>query len=203
MIRMEYPRAELERYPDSEKVFALKKQVDMLTYNLQIVLDSIEDDMQNLVITDTSSGGDEPTPVPYTETDPTVPAWAKQPTKPTYTAVEVGALPSGTTIPTKTSDLTNDSGFITGYTETDPTVPAWAKASNKPTYTASEVGALPSTTSIPSKTSDLTNDSNFITLNQVPKELPTVTSSDNGKVLRVVSGAWSAVLLPSASGVSF
>lgn len=33
--------------------------------------------------------------------------------------------------------------------------------------------------------------------------LPAVTSSDNGKVLRVVNGAWSAVELPSASGVSF
>lgn len=32
----------------------------------------------------------------YTETDPTVPAWAKEPTKPTYTASEVGADPSGT-----------------------------------------------------------------------------------------------------------
>lgn len=66
-------------------------------------------------------------------------------------------------VPTKTSDLTNDSGFITGYTETDPTVPAWAKAASKPSYTASEVGALPSTTVIPSKTSDLTNDSGYIT----------------------------------------
>lgn len=47
------------------------------------------------------------------ETDPTVPAWAKQPSKPSYTASEVGALPNTTTIPTKTSDLTNDSGFIT------------------------------------------------------------------------------------------
>lgn len=28
----------------------------------------------------------------YTETDPTVPTWAKSPTKPTYTAAEVGAL---------------------------------------------------------------------------------------------------------------
>lgn len=46
-------------------------------------------------------------------------------------------------IPTKTSQLTNDSGFITGYTETDPTVPSWAKQSAKPTYTASEVGADP------------------------------------------------------------
>lgn len=47
-------------------------------------------------------------------------------------------------IPTKTSDLTNDAGFITGYTETDPTVPSWAKKSTKPTYTASEVGAAKS-----------------------------------------------------------
>ena len=45
-------------------------------------------------------------------------------------------------VPTKTSDLTNDAGYITGYTETDPTVPAWAKASSKPTYTAAEVGAI-------------------------------------------------------------
>ena len=49
--------------------------------------------------------------------------------------------PTIPTVPTKVSDLENDSGFITGYTETDPTVPSWAKAASKPTYTASEVGA--------------------------------------------------------------
>ena len=37
----------------------------------------------------------------------------------------------------------------------------------------------------------------------IPDGLPAVTSSDNDKVLRVVNGAWAAVLLPSASGVSF
>ena len=42
-------------------------------------------------------------------------------------------------IPTKTSDLTNDSGFLTSYTETDPTVPSWAKASTKPSYDADEI----------------------------------------------------------------
>ena len=47
------------------------------------------------------------------ETDPTVPAWAKTPTKPTYTAEEVGALSNDVTIPTKVSELTNDSGFVT------------------------------------------------------------------------------------------
>ena len=35
----------------------------------------------------------------FTETDPTVPAWAKAETKPSYTAVEVGALPEDTEIP--------------------------------------------------------------------------------------------------------
>lgn len=50
------------------------------------------------------------------------------------TASDVGALPASTPIPTKTSDLTNDSGFITS-------------------------GDIPA---IPTKTSDLTNDSNFV-----------------------------------------
>lgn len=35
----------------------------------------------------------------FEETDPTVPAWAKHPNKPTYTASEVGALPADTVIP--------------------------------------------------------------------------------------------------------
>ena len=46
------------------------------------------------------------------ETDPSVPEWAKQSKKPSYTADEVGALPKDTKIPAKTSDLENDSGFI-------------------------------------------------------------------------------------------
>lgn len=69
----------------------------------------------------------------------------------TLSASDVGALSDQTTIPTKVSDLTNDSGFITSYTETDPTVPSWAKAASKPTYTAAEVGALPDTTVIPTE----------------------------------------------------
>ena len=35
------------------------------------------------------------------------------------------------------------------------------------------------------------------------KELPAVTTSDNGKFLRVVNGAWSAETIPSANGGSF
>lgn len=41
------------------------------------------------------------------------PSWINSSTKPTYTASEVGALPDSTTIPSKTSQLTNDSGYIT------------------------------------------------------------------------------------------
>ena len=40
------------------------------------------------------------------------PSWLNHPTKPTYTASEVGALPVGTKIPSKTSELENDSKFI-------------------------------------------------------------------------------------------
>ena len=59
----------------------------------------------------------------YTETDPTVPAWAKATTKPTYTASEVGAVPTTRTVNGKAL-----SGNIT--------------------LSASDVGALPSTTTL-------------------------------------------------------
>ena len=36
-----------------------------------------------------------------------------------------------------------------------------------------------------------------------PKELPTVTDTDNGKFLRVANGAWAAVEIANANGVSF
>lgn len=36
-----------------------------------------------------------------------------------------------------------------------------------------------------------------------PKELPNVTIADNGKFLRVVSGAWAAVEIANANGGSF
>lgn len=63
------------------------------------------------------------------------------------TASDVGALPTSTTIPRKTSDLTNDSGFIT--------------AANAPVRSVNgQTGAV--TLSIPTKVSDLTNDSGFI-----------------------------------------
>ena len=48
-------------------------------------------------------------------------AWAKASTKPTYTAAEVGALPSSVAIPNKVSDLMDDSGH---YTKPSGGIPA-------------------------------------------------------------------------------
>lgn len=53
--------------------------------------------------------------------------WAKQQNKPTYTADEVGALPADTKIPTKVSDLENDSNYLSG---TDNTLSLYGKAAD-------------------------------------------------------------------------
>lgn len=69
------------------------------------------------------------------------------PTKTSEITNDSGFITSAS-LPTKTSDLTNDSGFITAndipeVTETDPTVPAWAKAASKPSYTYDEITSKP------------------------------------------------------------
>lgn len=56
--------------------------------------------------------------------------------KPIYTASEVGALPVGTKIPSKTSDLQNDSGFLTEHQD----LSGYATKEEIP-KTASDVGA--------------------------------------------------------------
>lgn len=65
------------------------------------------------------------------------------------TALSITNKEVDVTVPTKTSDITNDSGFITAndipdVTESDPTVPAWAKAATKPSYDYSEIANTPS-----------------------------------------------------------
>ena len=94
------------------------------------------------------------------------------------------------TVPTKVSDLTNDSGFITGYTETDPTVPSWAKQANKPSYSYSEISGTPTLATVattgdyddlidkptiptvPTNVSAFTNDAGYITKSAVPVDIP-------------------------------
>jgi len=126
---------------------------------------------------------------PIEETDPTVPAWAKAEEKPTYTAEEVGALPSTTVIPSKLSELTADdehetvtkeekqawnakSDFSGEYRDLQgkPELAEWVLQSKKPTYTASEVGALPDTTKIPKNLSDLKEDAEHRTVTDTEKQ---------------------------------
>ena len=126
---------------------------------------------------------------PIEETDPTVPTWAKEKEKPTYTAEEVGALPSTTVIPSKLSELTADdehetvtkkekqawnakSDFSGEYRDLlgKPELAEWALQSEKPTYTASEVGALPDTTEIPENLSDLQDDAEHRTVTDTEKQ---------------------------------
>ena len=126
---------------------------------------------------------------PIEDTDPTVPEWAKAEEKPTYTAEEVGALPSTTVIPSKLSELTADdehetvtkeekqawnakSDFSGEYRDLKgkPELAEWALQSEKPTYTASEVGALPDTTEIPKNLSDLQDDAEHRTVTDTEKQ---------------------------------
>lgn len=142
----------------------------------------------------------------YTETDPTVPAWAKESTKPSYTASEVGAmatsernnyLPTGTTLDSVADGTTRK---LSNYSLTSHT------------HTAAEVGALPDTTDIPTEAkianSGFTKNIGTltgVTINGTPATvsngvasanvsgLPTVSASDNGKILQVVNGQWTLV----------
>lgn len=98
---------------------------------------------------------------------------------------------SGTpSIPTATSDLTNDSGFITLSDVPAQVQPDWNASSglgeilNKPNLaTVATTGAysdLTGTPSIPTATSDLTNDSGFITLSDVPAQVNADWNASSG-----------------------
>lgn len=75
-------------------------------------------------------------------------------------------------IPTKTSDLTNDSGYVNA-SQAANAAPVQSVNGNTGAVnlTAADVNALPDSTVIPSKTSDLTNDSDFITETAVDTKL--------------------------------
>ena len=96
---------------------------------------------------------------------------------------DLGIQPAGnyaleSEIPTKTSDLTNDSGFITGYTETDPTVPSHVKGitqanitswNNKSDFSGNynDLTNKPTIPVVPTNISSFTNDSNYQNATQV------------------------------------
>lgn len=67
----------------------------------------------------------------YTETDPTVPAWAKEPTKPQYSASEIGALPDDTEIPIFTNKEVLDKISAEKVADWDETVTSAHTHDNK------------------------------------------------------------------------
>ena len=89
-------------------------------------------------------------------------------------AADVGALPNTTVIPDKTSQLDNDSGYITNSALTD-----YAKKTEIPTKTSeltNDSGYITNTAlepyakteNVPTKTSQLDNDSHYITASETP-----------------------------------
>ena len=80
-------------------------------------------------------------------------------------------------IPSKTSDLTNDSGYISSYTETDPTVPSHVKSisqgdianwNNKSTFSGNyeDLTNKPTIPTVPTNVSSFTNDAGYLTSHQ-------------------------------------
>lgn len=48
MIRLEYPKFNLDGLTDKQKIYALKGQLDTLTNNIQLVLESINGDIEGI-----------------------------------------------------------------------------------------------------------------------------------------------------------
>lgn len=89
-------------------------------------------------------------------------------------------------IPTKTSQLDNDSGFITSAPVTSVNAKTGAV-----TLSAADVSAISSTLT-GTAGQVLTKTADGQEWKDAAKELPAVTTADNGKFLSVVSGAWAA-----------
>ena len=104
----------------------------------------------------------------FTETDPTVPAWAKEANKPTYNYSEIVNTPTIPTVPTNVSAFTNDAGYITSAAI--PTVPTNVSAfTNDAGYvTAVDVQQA---AGIPTNVSAFQNDAGYITAAQVPAQV--------------------------------
>jgi hypothetical protein len=155
-------------------------------------------------------------------------------------ASDVGALPDTTIIPSKTSQLDNDSGFITdipiasttqlggvkigaGLSVTENgTLSAtgggtadaveWNNVLDKPTtiagYGITDAKIENGTITLGNQTITPLTSAPVISVNGqtgdvTVREVPAVTTADNGKFLRVVNGVWTAVAIADASGVKF
>ena len=103
----------------------------------------------------------------------------------TYNATAYAAAGS---VPTKTSDLTNDSGFITSSslpTVNDATLTITKNSTSVGTFTANASSNVTIDIAVPTATSDLTNDSGFITSSSLPTvNNATLTIQKNGTAVQ-------------------
>lgn len=105
-------------------------------------------------------------------------------------ASDVSALPDTTVIPDRTSQLINDSGYITS--QQAAAVTSVNGMVGAVVLDADDVGALPDTTVVPTLTSQLVNDSGYITSAQAAP-----VQSVNSKVGNVVLDASDVGALPT------
>ena len=148
---------------------------------------------------------------------------------------DYNSLTNKPTIPTKTSELDNDSGFITdipiasttqlggikvgaGLSVTENgTLSAtgggtadaveWNKVLDKPTtiagYGITDAKIENGTITLGNQTITPVTSVNGGTGAVMIREVPAVTTADNGKFMRVVNGTWTAVVITNASGGKF
>lgn len=107
------------------------------------------------------------------------------------------------TIPTKVSDLTNDSNFIT-LSDVPTELPAVTSSDNGKVLTVSS--GVWAKADVPTELPNVSSSDNgkILTVSggtwskgDLPEALPTVTSSDNGKFLTVSNGAWAKGDIPT------
>lgn len=82
-------------------------------------------------------------------------------------------------VPTKTSELTNDSDFVTNSAIGKGTLTIQKNGANVATFGANQSENATANISVPTKTSDLTNDSGFVTSADVPSKTSDLTN-DSG-----------------------
>lgn len=157
----------------------------------------------------------------YTETDPTVPSWAKASSKPTYTASEVGALPDTTVIPTESTvsgwGFTKNAGTLTGVkfnnttatvsngvasiTATIPDAPGTLNTNNTTAQTASSSEALSGTIKLHkvAKTGTYSDLIGTPTIPTVPTNVSAFTNDANYVSSNNTANVYSGSSAPSSS----
>ena len=108
-------------------------------------------------------------------------------------------------VPTKTSDLTNDSGFITASslpTVNDATLTITQNGTAVATFTANASSNVSAAITVPTAVSDLTNDSGFITSSDIPTDVSDFTNDADYQTGSEVSAAIASAI-SGITGISF